>query len=267
MDSITKPAKPKGKTPPVIFISKEGVATFWFIVALIAIVGSAVYAERQATTKGLRPQYIFMPPIPMDPKKMGGNVEPVRRAPDVYVGDVAAEEELADSQSRLLLDSVFNKSSYGLDAPERCQRLMAKEPWQWVKEHLIDPQSEAFDEGRLHQKIAVQTVKPVFDATDETTSVEFGGQLIRTGILHGELFNQVWSVKGSILWERNSSLRDRGLFPLTCTVFACQETPVSTTQRRLTQAEEASVRARAAVEAMSNNSPGGETKPAKPAKP
>lgn len=267
MNSNAKPPKPKPKAPPVIFISKDGIATFWFLVALIAAVGSAVYAERQATTKGLRPQYIFMPPIPMDSKKMGANVEPVRRAPEVYAGSPAVEEELADGQTRLLLDSVFNKSAYGLDAPERCKRLMTKETWNWVQEHLVEPQSEAFNEGRLHQKIAVQTVKPVFDVTDETTSVEFGGQLIRTGILHGELFNQVWAVKGSILWERNASLLDRGLFPLTCTVFACQETPVSTTQRRLTQAEEASVRARAAVEEMKNNSHSGETKPAQPAKP
>jgi hypothetical protein len=267
MTSNTKPPKPKAKAPPIIFISKEGIATFWFIVALIAIVGGAVYAERQATTKGLRPQYIFMENVAMNGKKLGAHMEPVVRAPQVFTGDPAAEEALADSQARLLLDSVFNKSSYGLDSPERCQRLMSEETWAWVKEHLVDPQSEAFDEGRLHQKIAVQSLQPTFDVTDETIAVEFSGQLIRTGILHGELFNQVWSVKGSILWERNPSLRDRGLFPLLCTVFACQETPVSTTQRRLTQAEEASVRARAAVESMSNNPQGGDTKPAKPAKP
>lgn len=244
----------KRRQPRVIFISKEGIATFWFAVAASAIIGGAVYAERLAATKGIRPQFIGM--------NTEGTL--VRAVPEKRSVDPDVERELQMSQTRLLADSVFNKSANGLDSADRCQRMMAADTWQWVQNHLIVPQSDAFKEGRVHQKVAVDQITVETDDELQTATATLAGQLIRTGILEREIFNQVWKVKASIVWERNTSLRDCGRFPLLCTSFIAQETPVSSTQRHLTMDEESSINARAAATSAAKNSKGAENPPAKP---
>lgn len=220
------------KPPVTLFISKESIATFWFLVGAIAAVGSLIYVERVAANSGLRPQFILMQSAEVHrvPKDMKRN--PVKLQ--------AAHEAVA----RLILDSAFNKSSNGLDAADRCQRLMSRNAWEWVKLNLVANQEDAFKEAHIHQKIALESLRVELDAEDgETSRVLAIGQLIRTGIRGENLFNEVWSVTVTMSLERNTCLRDAGRYPVICTTFACKELPVASTQTHATLEEGASFRA------------------------
>lgn len=233
-----KAAKGPPKPLPSIFISKEAVATFWFVVAAGAFIVGGVYAERLVANSGRSPQFVGI-------GTPGSVARPIPETRTTLAP--AAALELRESQTRLLMESIFNKSGRGLDAPERCEKLMSKEAWDYVNQHLIEPQKEAFAEGKIHQKVSIQELKVTYRADSPVADVEVVGQLIRTGILDREIFNQVWSLRANVVWSYNPCLRDCGRYPLLCTSFGALEKPVSSTQRKLTNDEEISIRARAAA--------------------
>jgi hypothetical protein len=230
--------KPPPKPFPELFISKEGMATLWFYLAAGAVLASAVYAERATANKGLQPQVIVM----------GGEDSLVY--PIVKQSPFAAEyeAELHDSQTRLLMDTIFNKSPSGLDAPDRCRRLVSKDVWNWIQFHLLEPENDAFKKGGVHQKVSIQslTITPEDSGIGGSTSVEVVAQLIRTGTVDREIFNQLWKLSATVVWSYNPSLKDCGRHPLLCTSLSAVQEPLSTTQRKLSNEEELSIKARAA---------------------
>lgn len=207
------------KVQSAMFISKEGMATFWAFLAAVAAVGSGIYVQRQTVTAGLRPQFIIMANsdvLPVDP-----GVAPEK------------EQEMLVERTRLAMDSVFNKAPSGLDAAERCQKLMSKTAWDWVQSELVQKQAEAFKSGRMHQKVEVESIDlHKMTGREDATFATVRGQLIRTGVLNEKLFNEVWSVRAEMLWERNPTLRTSGREPTICDRFTCRETPIASTIRR-----------------------------------
>lgn len=208
------------KAPSRLFISKESIATFWFLLGAGMVLGSMIYVWRLVGQKALRPQFIIM---------TNPDVLPMSAQPD-------PEEEVAliRIMTRLGMDSIFNKSGSGLDAPDRCQRFLGPESWNWVKSELIDKQTEVFRESRMHQKVEIERIELRPQDRDDATLASVQGQLLRVGIYDGKIFNEVWSVRAEMMWIRNPSLRDSGRVPLLCTAFNCREIPVASTLRRAT---------------------------------
>ncbi len=225
----------KAKTPPIeIFISKEDIASFWFFVASLTLLGSAIYAERQAATKGLNPQFIGI----------GTSVTTAKIIPQGMEVDQQKIESTRLAMVRLVMDSIFNRSAIGLDAPDRCERLLTAEAWTDVMTKLVEPQKQAFEEGQMHQKVTLNSIKVYEEAENGEVTFEIEGQLIRTGIADREIFNQVWALMAYVTLEHNYSLRDCGRYPLVCSHIGVNEKPISSTQRSLTLEEEGSIRAR-----------------------
>jgi hypothetical protein len=220
-----KPAKPM-KPLPVIFISKEGMATFWFCVGVAAMLASAFYVERTARTAGKSAQFIIMtnPDVVTIPAER--NFDPDKMH-EIYL-----------SQTRLVMDSVFNKAPAGLDNPDRCKRLLTVPAWENVKATILEPQSDAFRQGNIHQKVEIQTLD-FKDMGNNEVQADVTAQLIRTGSLKSEMFNEVWSVRAIMVWQRNGCLRDCARFPIVCSSFGSVEKPVSSTLR-YTSASDAS---------------------------
>jgi hypothetical protein len=243
------------KTPPTpLFISKEGVAAFWFLLAVAALIAGAVYAERLAATKGLAPQFIWL-----------GTTNPmVKELPSERMVDLETELEQVDEFARMLADSVFNKSSRGLDSDDRCKQLLAPEAWKWLNENVLKMQEEAFTKAHMHQKIAVEHVDIDYDESRQIFTAKVSGQLIRTGILSLEIFNQSWKVNASFELERSRLLKHCGMFPYHCLKLAVNEKAESSTQRHLTIEEENSIRARAALESEDKSKAAPAVPPAKP---
>jgi hypothetical protein len=205
------------KSSSALFISKEGLATFWFLLAAGAVLGAGFYVHRLINKTALRPQYIIM---------TNADVKPL-----TFELDPAKVEVRDRDQTMLLLDSVFNKSPSGLDAADRCRRMMSDTAWKWVQAELLDKQNDAFRDGQMHQKIEVEKID-LRELPNNGTLATMSGQLLRTGIHEGRLFNEVWSVKADILWLPNTSLLEHGRIPIICHRFTCRETPVASTIRR-----------------------------------
>lgn len=207
------------KPSSALFISKEGMATFWAMLGGVAILGSGFYVERKMVAAGLRPQFIIM--TNRDILTLDPGTDPDR------------EREILMEQTSLAMDSVFNKTPAGLDAPDRCKTILSPDAWNWVKTELLDKQAEAFREGHLHQKVEIAEVNLHQAANREDgTIASVRGQLIRTGVLDGRLFNEVWNVRADMMWTKNTSLRTSGRIPHLCESFTCRETPVASTIRR-----------------------------------
>jgi hypothetical protein len=208
------------KAPSPLFISKEGLATFWFLLAAAAVLGTGIYVMGLVGQKALRPQFIIM----SNPDVL----------PMVAERDPAAESALIRIMTRLAMDSIFNKSGSGLDAPDRCRKILAPEPWNWVEAELLQKQADVFRDSRMHQKVEIERIELFPQTRDDATLASVQGQLLRVGIYDGKIFNEVWAVRAEIMWVTNPSLRDSGRIPLLCSAFTCREVPVASTLRRAT---------------------------------
>ena len=208
------PSSPTKPAPPVFFISKEGIATFWFLSAIGSVIGSGIYVERIAATAGLRPQYVLLsnpdvlPVIPIE--------EPTRQA------------EILEELTRLAVDSMFNKTPEGLDDPDRCQRILTPSAWAWLDAQFVAPQRSAFQQRTIHQKVEIESILYRPSAEPGSTSAVVKGQLLRTGVFEGKIFNEVWSLDTCLVWTRNDCLRDCARYPLAVhEVLWCKELPVA----------------------------------------
>ncbi|HSI64228.1 MAG TPA: hypothetical protein VLE43_13965 [Candidatus Saccharimonadia bacterium] len=206
------------KPSSTLFISKEGTATFWFLLAAGAVIGSCFYVHRLISKTTLRPQYIIMDSVDVMPM--------------TFELDPAWLEVRDKDQTRLLMDSIFNKAPSGLDAPERCKSLMTEKGFGWVQTELLDKQNESFSSAQMHQKIEIEKVDIRRIAERDAVIASVSGQLLRTGVFDGKMFNEVWAVKAEVLWMPNPSLLQKGRIPLICHRFSCRETPVASTLRR-----------------------------------
>jgi len=206
------------KPASALFISKDGIATFWFLLAAGVAIGCGWYVWSLVAKTALRPQFIIM----TNPDVLPMVAEP----------DPEAEVALIRQMTRLAMDSIFNKSGSGLDAPERCGKALSKEAMDWVRSQLLDKQAEAFRESRMHQKVEIERIELHPQNRDDATLASVQGQLLRAGIYDGKIFNEVWAVRAEMMWIRNPSLRDSGRIPLICTAFTCREAPVASTLRR-----------------------------------
>lgn len=229
------------KPSRVLFISKEGISTFWFFIAAGAVVWSGFYARGLLVKAGLRPQFLIMT-----------NSDVTQMVPET---DPQREDEIALDQTRLAMDSIFNKSGTGLDAPDRCQQLLSKEAWEWVQAELVDKQSEAFRESRMHQKVEIENIELHRQRAGDAMFASVQGQLIRAGVLDGKLFNEVWAVRAELMWTRNLSLRHSGRIPTICSAFTCREAPVASTLRRSSPEKAPAAPSAGAAGAASKGSP------------
>ena len=216
---------------PEIFISKEAVAVFWFWIGLAAIITGAVMTYQSVSAAGLRSQFILMQPDNSLIQRMDGTRE----------HDEEQQRHVTTLMTRLLLDSIFNKSLYGLDAGDRAQRLMTPETWATVKETLIDLQEQNFRQRTLHQKLTVTKINIQLTEDLEASDVMFEGTLILSGLESRRLFNQEWKLRGSLSWKRNECLRDCERYPLVCDDFICAQKLDMDRTRALDNAEQASL--------------------------
>jgi hypothetical protein len=209
----------KKSPPPPLFISKDGMSTFWFCLAVLSVLGTCGYVYRLASTAGMRTQYVML---------RGPSVMPLITEPDP-----AFLAEQLDELTRLATDTLFNKSSVGLDSAERCKKLLSPSAHRWVTDELIAKQTDAFREASIHQKVEIESIQLVDRADGSGKNSIIKGQLIRVGIHSGEIFNEVWGLRLVLVWERNDTLRDCAAYPQIVDSLSCVETPLASTLRRL----------------------------------
>ncbi len=195
-----------------IFISKEKLALFWFMVACgcLAITGWYVY-DVAVSSRG------SMLYVPIEKSH-------------VYLDRSMQQQDLdevVDYHARLTLETFLNRGPKGALTGERLSLLFAGLGMEEVAKELQDSYYD-FHTRHIHQVMEVGQVSVQhFPNGDAETVAQ--GQLVRVSLdpTTNEAVNQSFSVTARQTWERNQNLRDSRRFPFVCTHIEYSITPTS----------------------------------------
>ncbi|HEY1051013.1 MAG TPA: hypothetical protein VGE39_14685 [Prosthecobacter sp.] len=188
-----------------IFISKEKLAVFWFMVACGCLAGMAWYLYDAALTSRGNMLYV-----------------PVEKS-FVYLDRTLDQQELnqlVDFHARLATETFLNRGPKGFLTPERIQYLFVDKG---LEQALQDERDTLFDADKfkIHQLMEVGEVQ-LQHFPDGTARTIVNGQLIRVSRdpITKETLTYPLQVVADMTWVRNPSLRDSRRFPYVCNEVA-----------------------------------------------
>lgn len=197
-----------------IFISKEKLAVFWFLVACACLVGMAWHLYESALSSRGNMLYV-----------------PVEKS-FVYLDrslDQQELNELVDFHARLALETFLNRGPKGCLTPQRIQDLFIDKG---LEQALQDEQDLLYDaeKFKIHQLMEVGEVQ-LQHFPDGTARTIVNGQLIRVSRdpLTKETLTYPLQVVADMKWVRNPSLRDSRRFPYVCNEVVYDLKPFAST--------------------------------------
>lgn len=184
-----------------IFISKQKLAIFWFLVALGCIIGTAWHLYGVALEGRSRMLYV-----------------PVMTS-DVYIDENLSKQDLSDIvdyQTRLILETFFNRGPHGVVTPERMDFLFTPEG-RHQADVDIRTNSYDFNKRNVHQMLELGKVN-ILQSSDGAASTEATGQLIRVSEhpISKQTMVQSFTFRALMKLERNPNQRDAGRFLFIC---------------------------------------------------
>jgi len=187
-----------------IFISKEKLALFWFLVACGCLAGTAWYLYDVAVVSRGSMLYV-----------------PVKDSP-VYLDRTLKQQdldELVDYHARLALETYLNRGPKGPLTTERIVLLFSGEGLQQVIKNVQDARYD-FRLRQIHQLMEVGRVQ-VQHFPDGSAFTLAEGQLVRVSVdpTLKESITQSFLVTAEMRWGRNANLRDSRRFPFVCTAI------------------------------------------------
>jgi|GEM_PF-998646 hypothetical protein len=200
-----------------IFISKEKLAIFWFLIAMGTITytgwhlhgltissrGSIVYVPTQDA-------YFYLDDFAQDQENLSGQLS-----------------ELVDFHTRFTLETYLNRAPKGLVTPQRLALLFSDAGFaEAIKE--IQSTSYDFKNQQAHQMVEVGKVDIILN-TDGTAYSIANGQVVRVSIdpTTKELITQSFLVNAEMNWARNPNLRYSRRFPYVCTSIDYSLRPIA----------------------------------------
>lgn len=182
-----------------IFISKDKVSMFWFLVTIGTLVGSAWYLKSMADEGRSRMLYV-----------------PMSRTSVIEIDPMMDEDttiELIDYQTRMALETLLNRGPAGPVNPSRISKIFTGPALDWV---LQDIQGSLFDFRDRQRRQMVELGKSEVRISDDgSATVSITGQVVSVSVdpLEQRVVNQVHTLTATINWVRNQHLRDSRLFP------------------------------------------------------
>lgn len=185
-----------------MFIAKDKLAIFWFLVSCGCIIGTGWYLHGQAIAG--RGRMLFVP-IEQHDIFMDREMKPQ---------DL---NEAADFHTRLLMETVLNRGPGGPLDKARIDQLFVGNGLDQIK---LDIQDNAFDfnQRKIHQMVELGRVDIVHNPDDGSAVTSTEGQLIRLSFDPTLKENVVQSflVNATLQWQRNPSLRTNKRFMFVC---------------------------------------------------
>lgn len=186
-----------------LFIARSRAAIFWFTVCVVVVVGSGMYVESRISEVRTRWQYVMASSSSLYYLDPGLKAE--RR------------EDLHAAQTRMAMETMFNRGPAGLDHQARRFKLFTPEVNAVVNKAIVVPEVLVFRDTQAHQKVEIEKIEVnIQEGIGEATTVGYG-QLIRTAQENGIFVNRVFSVKVFFAWKLNPSPVDRAMYPTICT--------------------------------------------------
>lgn len=185
-----------------IFISKDKVAIFWFLVC-VGILGFTGWYSLSLIQQA-RGDLVYLI---------------TNHEKTVYVDrslDDDTQEELIDFQTRLALETVFNRGPSGPLALVRVSKLLTGQAREILQKDLSSNKFD-FANYQFRQLCEIWSVT-LYRRPNGDLYTSAKGQLVRVGVdpANNEVINQVYTFDAELDWQPNTSIRDKKMFPYVC---------------------------------------------------
>lgn len=175
-----------------------------FIIIALLIVGSDLFWQWRLTHHAGRDlQFILMDP-----------------AKTLYLSEAQhlnTSPEFHSAQAIRALEALFDRGPTQVDHPGRLKLLFTRDAHRKAMESL-DKDAVHFRERNLHQKVEAQQPEVLFPH-GQPVQVHAVIQLIRTGIFHGQVINEVVDLKVHLQFVPNPNMLRNGLAPTVVSDF------------------------------------------------
>ncbi len=213
LNATTPPQRPpvvrkQRENPLRVFIDKDRLARFWFLVVIAVLVGSAVERIQLATTLKERERVVIVDPA--------GTffVSPLLQFQEA--------RELHAEQSTSAAVAFLERNPKGFDHPELLKQMFLKQAQ--VKAHAQWSTEEAeFKAKQLHQKVEVGKIEFLQTRSDAVLT-QVSGQLIRSGIFQERAFTEAVPFTLKLKMRRNPNMVENGRFPTAIEDFKYETT-------------------------------------------
>lgn len=183
-----------------LFVSKDKIAVFWFLVAVIAVIGSGWYVQSMVKQVTANPNFVIMD---------GAGVYYI--APSLDFSDAT---EIHASQTRMATETFFNRGPSQSDSQDRIKYLFSEAAQEFISTEY-SRESNTFETQQIHQKVEIGDIQVLqTEGTRALTSAT--GQVIRVGVFNGEQVVDVYDLSVKYMWMLNRDMRNNGRFPTVC---------------------------------------------------
>ena len=197
-----RPAKPRF-APTRIFVDKDRTALLWFAVAGLAVAVALVQPHLLIRQLKERERVVVLDP-----------------AGTYHVSPLLSFQEAKEfhaQQSTLVVMAFLERSPSGVDHPELLKQLLLKGAYEKALRQL-SAEAPEFKAKQQHQKPEVAKID-ILETRQDFVLTQVTGQLLRTGVFEGKVFNEVVPFRLALKMRRNPDLVQNGRFPTAVSDF------------------------------------------------
>ena len=192
-----------GSSPVRIFVDKDRLAFFWFLIAVVAV-GCAIVAPLLLVQRFKERERVIV----IDP------------ANTYYVSPLlsfAEANELHIQQTTYAATAFLGRNPIAFDQPELLKRMFLKAAYNKALE-MQQREGPEFKAKDLHQKAEVAQIS-ILQTRQDSVLTQVTGQLIRTGVFQEKAFTEAIPFKLSLKMVRNPDMTQNGRFPTAVSDF------------------------------------------------
>ena len=194
--------------PVRVFVDKDRLARFWFLVAVAVLIGAAVERIHLARTLKERERVVIVDP-----------------AGTFFVSPVLQFQEARDlhaQQSTLAAVAFLERNPKGFDHPELLKQMFLKQAQEKAHSEWSIEEPE-FKAKQLHQKTEIAKID-FLETRSDAVLTQVSGQLIRSGIFQERAFSEAVPFTLKLKMRRNPNMVENGRFPTAIQDFKYEPT-------------------------------------------
>jgi hypothetical protein len=196
---LDSPKKPRRARHPLdLFADHALAARLWCLVAILAVGFCAVQPFLVIRAYRMRERVIVLDP-----------------SGTFHVSPLLGFEEatkLHEQHGLLACLALFQRNPAGFDYPELLEKLFLPDAARKARAGAT-ASAEEFSQKALHQKAEVFKIT-VLETRENVVLVQAEGQLIRTGVINGQIFSEAPAFTAQFTFARNPNLATNGRYPL-----------------------------------------------------
>lgn len=194
--------------PVRVFVDKDRLARFWFLVAVAVLIGAAVERIHLARTLKERERVVIVDP-----------------AGTFFVSPLLQFQEARDlhaQQSMLAAIAFLERNPKDFDHPELLKQMFLKQAQEKAHSEWTLEEPE-FKAKQLHQKAEIAKID-FLETRSDAVLTQVSGQLIRSGIFQERAFSEAVPFTLKLKMRRNPNMVENGRFPTAIQDFKYEPT-------------------------------------------